>query len=105
MQTNALEIIAPMAVAIILILTAGGVAIFRPIAKRAGDLLEAMASEKRQPKGRAAADTTRMIELLETMNARIDRIEERQDFTDSLLGSGRVGGALPRPRAESDRTA
>jgi hypothetical protein len=46
-----------------------------------------------------------MIELLEAMNARIDRIEERQDFTDSLLGSGREGMTLPRPRAESDKSA
>ncbi|MSR36792.1 MAG: hypothetical protein EXR95_09180 [Gemmatimonadetes bacterium] len=106
MPTDALEIVAPVVMGIVFILTVGGVAIFRPIAKRAGELLEAMAAEKREPKPRSSSsDTHLMIELLETMNARIDRIEERQDFTDSLLTPGREGKHLPRSRAESDQTA
>jgi hypothetical protein len=104
MPVNELEIMAPMAVAIVLILTVGGVAILRPIAKRAGELLEAMAAEKRDPK-RVVDETRRVVELLETLNARIERIEERQEFTDSLLGSGREGKPLPRPRAGGDLPA
>jgi hypothetical protein len=88
--------IAPFIVAIVLILTTGGVAILRPISKRAGDLLEAMAREKREPR-RITDDTHRMIELMESLNARLERLEERQDFTESLLGpGGREGKSLPR---------
>ena len=99
-----MEDIAPFIVAVTLILTVGGVAILRPIAKRVGELLEVMANEKRAPK-RVSPDTHRMVELLEAMNARLDRLEERQDFTDSLLGAGREGRSLPRGRGEApDRT-
>ena len=91
--------LAPMLVAITLILTAGGVAILRPISKRAGELLEVMAKEKREPR-RVSEDTRRMLELMESMHARLDRLEERQDFTDSLLGSGREEKILPRGRGE-----
>ena len=93
--------IAPFAVAITLILTTGAVILLRPISRRLGDLLEAMAKERREPPRRVSDDTHRMVDLLEAMNARMERLEERQDFTDSLLGSGREGKALPRARAES----
>ena len=93
------DIIAPMLVAIVLILTTGGVAILRPISKRAGELLEVMARERRQPR-QAVADSQRMVELMETLHARLERLEERQDFTDSLLSAGREGKSLPRGRSE-----
>ena len=92
--------IAPMLVAITLILTTGGVAILRPLTKRAGELLEIMAKEKRQPR-QAPPETQRMVELMESMHTRLERLEERQDFTDSLLAPGREGRTFPRPRAES----
>ena len=94
------EIFAPALVAIVLILTTGGVAILRPISKRAGELLEVMARERRQPR-QAAADTQRMVDLMESLHARLERLEERQDFTDSLLAAGREGRTLQRPRSES----
>ena len=92
--------IAPMLVAITLILTAGGVAILRPLTKRVGELLEIMAKEKRQPR-QAPPETQRMVELMESMHTRLERLEERQDFTDSLLAPGRDGRTLPRARSES----
>jgi tetrahydromethanopterin S-methyltransferase subunit G len=92
------EIIAPAVVAIILILTTGGVAILRPIAKRVGELLEAMAKERREPKS-LAPDTHRMVDLMESLHARLERLEERQDFTDSLLSAGQ-GKKLAGPRLE-----
>ena len=94
-----MEDIAPFIVAITLILTVGGVAILRPISKRVGDLLEAMAREKREPK-RVVDDTHRMVELMESLHARLERLEERQDFNDSLA-SGREGKSLPRPRGQA----
>jgi hypothetical protein len=93
------EDIAPFVVAITLILTTGGVAILRPLSKRVGDLLEAMAAEKREPR-RVAPDAQRMMELMESLHARLERLEERQDFTDSLLSAAQQGRPLPRGRSE-----
>ena len=99
-----MEDIAPFIVAVTLILTVGGVAILRPIAKRVGDLLEAMAKEKREPR-RMLDDSHRMVELMESLHARLERLEQRQDFTDSLLNPGREGKTLPRTRpGPSDAT-
>ena len=88
--------LAPMIVAVTLILTSGGVLILRPLSKRAAELLEAMAKERTNPPQRAVrADDGRVIELLETMSSRLERLEERQDFTDSLLESKRENASLP----------
>jgi hypothetical protein len=79
------DLIAPMVVAIVLIVTAGGVAILRPIAKRVSELLELYARDRQSG---IEGDVNQMRELLETMNARLQLMEERQDFTERLLSSG-----------------
>ena len=71
------------------------VALLRPISKQLGKLFEAMAQERSRPL--PPPDVARVRELLETLNARLDRLEERQDFTDSLLAGGE------RPRALGSR--
>lgn len=81
---NELDIIAPMAVSIVLILTVGGVALLRPIAKRLGDLLEVMVKERKNPR---FDELSQMRELLETTNQRLTLLEQRQDFAESLLAS------------------
>lgn len=93
--------IAPMLVLLTLILTTGGVILFRPLAKRLGDLLEIMAQERRAVPESDGAERTR--EILERMDARIELLEERQDFTDALLSASRSGAAseLPDPIARS----
>ena len=74
--------IAPMIVAVVLILTVGGVAVLRPIAKRISELLELYARDKQSG---LENDVAQIRDLLETMNARLQLMEERQDFTDRLL--------------------
>lgn len=100
------EVIAPMVVAILLILTIGGVILLRPISKRIGDLLEVYAREK---EGGATRELRQIRELFDTMDARMRLIEERQDFTDKLLESGlrdTLQEARPRdPMVESTRAA
>ena len=76
------EYIAPMIVSIVLFLTVGGVVVLRPISKRIGDLLELYARDKRDG---LEGDVSQVRDLLETMNARLHLIEERQDFTERLL--------------------
>ena len=83
MDPASLELIAPMVIGIVLTLTVGGVILLRPIASKLGNLLEAMAKERTEP--RIGEELERMRELLETMNGRLSLLEERQDFTDALL--------------------
>ena len=88
------EAIVPMVVPTVLFLTVGGVLILRPITTRLGNLLEAMAKEKSAgPSG----DTHRLREEVETLRARLELLEDRQDFTDGLLEAGR-----PRRRERSE---
>ncbi len=90
------EFIAPMIVSIVFILTVGGVAVLRPIAKRVSELLELFAQERQAG---LESDVHQMRELLETMNARLQLMEERQDFTDRLL----TAGERSAPTRESSR--
>ena len=76
------EFIAPMIMTVVLILTVGGVMVLRPIAKRIGDLLELYARDRREG---LEGDVSQIRDLLETMNARLHLMEERQDFTERLL--------------------
>ena len=86
-----MEDIAPMLVLLTLILTTGGVILFRPLAKRLGDLLEIMAQQRRAVPENDDAARTR--EIVESMNTRIALLEERQDFTDALMSASRPGTA------------
>ena len=75
------EIIAPMIVSIVFILTVGGVLVIRPIAKRILGLLELYARDKTTG---IENDVHQVRELLETMNTRLQLMEERRDFTEKL---------------------
>ncbi len=79
------EFIAPMIMSVVLILTVGGVAILRPIAKRVADLLELYARDRQSG---VENEVHQVRDLLETMDARLRLMEERQDFTERLIGSG-----------------
>ncbi len=78
------DIIGPMIAMIVLVLTVGGVLVLRPIAKRLGDIAEIMLREKQEG---AQGELMRMADLLETVSARMELLEERQDFTERLLAS------------------
>ncbi len=80
------EFLAPMIVAVVLIVTAGGVAVLRPISKRLSELLELYARDRKQG---ALTELQQLRDLLDTMDARLQLIEERQDFTERLLDSPR----------------
>ena len=89
------DAIAPMIVASLLILTTGGVLVLRPIAKRLGELIEVMTRE------RLSGDRdqqTHMRELLETMSQRLALLEDRQDFTERLLGDPTASEPSDAPR-------
>ena len=74
---------AGMVVAVAFFMTVGGVLVLRPLAKRLGDILELFTKERSSG---VEADVRQTRELLEQMDARLHLIEERQDFTERLLG-------------------
>ena len=78
--------VAPMIVAVVSVVTIGGVLVLRPIAKRVGDLLEAMARDKQVG---LQNDVGQLRDILETMNARLTLMEERLDFTERLVAGQR----------------
>ena len=87
------EMVAPMIIAVTFIVTVGGVAILRPITKRLADILELYTRDRQTG---VQADVHQMRDLLETLNARMQLLEERQDFTERLLSEGERGKrALP----------
>ena len=79
------DVVAPMFVAVVFILTTGGVLILRPIARRLSDLVELYARDKESG---LHSEVGQMRDLLETMNARLQLMEDRQDFTERLLAPG-----------------
>ncbi len=96
-----MEFIAPMVVAITLILTVGGVILFRPLVRRLGDLLEIISKQRR---GELENPKLERVEtLLENVSSRLALVEERVDFTDALLASRSSPGRLPDPQKESWR--
>lgn len=92
------EILAPMVFLVILTLTIGGVVLLKPIANKLGLLLETMARERTEPQLQQRLD--HMRDLLETTSARLDLLEERQEFSEALLRE-RSG---TRKRLEHGRT-
>ena len=79
------EFIAPMIVSVVLVLTVGGVVLLRPVTKRLGALLDVMVLEKSRS---SRIDDGRLLETIDTLNDRLSLLEERQDFTERLIGRG-----------------
>ncbi len=99
-------VIGPIAGAVMVVaITAGvaSVAIFRPLTTQLGQLLEQMRRDRQQA---GQLDPNRMAEVMETMLDRLERLEARQEFTESVIGSGGwkgdAGVPLP-PDAEGER--
>lgn len=90
------EEIAPMIVAVVFIVTTGAVVILRPIAKRLTDLIELYSRDRQTGLG---GDVQHIRDLLETMNARLQLMEERQDFTERLLTPGEKEKRPELPRS------
>lgn len=96
--------VAPMIVAVVLILTVGGVTLLRPLASRLGALLEVMTQERMGRGGSSDRsrdhELARIRELMESVHDRLVRLEERQDFTDALLQKSERPKLEPGPPRE-----
>ena len=67
----------------------GGIILLRPLSKHLGQYFEAKANERKALGQRAPEDWDRLFATLEGLAARMDSMEERQDFTERLLASPR----------------
>lgn len=74
---------------IFLFLCIAGVLILRPVTKKLGLLIEALAEERKaQARGPAALDEAhleRITVALERLNTRIDRVDDRMNFMEHLV--------------------
>lgn len=94
--------IALMVMIVMVVATFAGVVLLHPIARRLGALLEAM-TEERQSVSDLERTLVRIGDSLDDMDRRLDTLEERQDFTEELVGrrasrkleSGAGEGASP----------
>ncbi len=86
------DYVAPMIAVVTITLSAAAVLIFRPLAKRLGDLIEI--TGRRQSAGASSEDIARLTEVVGTLADRLEHLEQRQDFADRILVS------LDRPTSE-----
>ena len=73
----------------VFLLSVVGVLLLRPISKHLGTYLEAKAEHGRALSGYSEADMERMFALMEGVADRLERLEEKQEFTEKLLGKPR----------------
>ena len=76
------DMVAPMIMTSISVLTIGGVLVLRPLAKHVGAYLEALTRQHLEP-GRQE-EVHQLQEHMETMSQRLRLLEERQDFSERL---------------------
>jgi hypothetical protein len=82
--------VAPMVIGVVFFVMSGVVLLLRPIATRLGKYLEVLAEERRRQLTQtplSQTDSARIATLLESMDQRLAQLEDRQEFTDKLLGS------------------
>lgn len=85
---------------IAMFLSIAAVAIFRPLTKRIGLLLEQVYQDKK--KESESANLNRVAELMERVVDRIDRLEDRVEFAERML-ERRDEGDLRAPLSGSPR--
>lgn len=81
---------------IIFILSVAGVLIFRPIAKRLAAYLEQQQQLKADER-LEGAQLDRIHQLLASLGSRLDLMEQRLDFTESLMEARPRRGLAPPP--------
>lgn len=90
---------------IAMFLSIAAVAIFRPLTKRIGLLLEQVYQDKK--KESESASLNRIAELMERVIDRMDRLEDRVEFAERMLERREAGdlheslNGSPRRRARS----
>jgi hypothetical protein len=89
--------LAPVIIMVTGILTTGGVLILRPITKHLAEYLRLRAL-KEQKLEAGGADLAQLRDALVNAESRLALLEERQNFTESLLTARRETPSLPLER-------
>ena len=76
---------------LVVLFTIGGIILLKPLSKHLGQLLQAKAEAGKALQGRSPEDLERVLTLMEGVVDRLDRMEERQEFTEKLLQRPRDG--------------
>jgi hypothetical protein len=76
------------------------VLIVRPVTKRLGGLIEVMTRERAQ--ARNDDTSARTLVLLEQISRRLDMMEDRLDFTERLVSTGRPARRIGRRPVGAD---
>jgi hypothetical protein len=87
-----------MVIAVTFILTAGGVALLRPIAKQLGAYLRALTEERKRVAPTTPTASQPMLQALERIEHRLSVLEERQEFAEDLIRSRHPNPALSPPK-------
>ena len=85
--------IPPFIAAMTFMILGAGIILLRPLTRRLGDLLEVMVTDRRRAS--LAPPDLRVHETLSRIEERLRMLEERQDFTDSLLARSAARPGLP----------
>jgi hypothetical protein len=84
------EILAPVIFGMTLVLSTAAVFILRPLTKRLGELIETTSRNKQAPL--SSEDVAKLTDVVGRLADRMESLEERQDFSESILT------ALQEPR-------
>ncbi len=74
-----------MIVAVVLIIAVTGAAVVRPLAKHLAGLLEVMARERATGSPKLNEQVSQLRDLVHTQGERLALLEERLEFTESLV--------------------
>ena len=77
--------VAPLIIAMTLILSVTGIIILRPLARRLGDLIELRARAKDKQPELQNEQVERLTEMVSQLTDRLESMEERQEFAERLL--------------------
>ena len=80
--------LAGMLFSLLMVLVIGGFILLVPLTKRLGKLLE-MRLEERKQNVLTPEDATALLETVHALQDQVDRLEDRQAFTERLLDPGR----------------
>ena len=92
MQGPPMHDIAPMVVSIVFFVSTAAVLIFRPLTKKLG---ERLVRENQPPPAVDPGELAQLRQALEETSARLERMEQRLDFTERLLSAPRERAGVP----------
>lgn len=73
------------------LLAVGGIILLKPLSRHLGEYLAAKARERGSLPGQSPEDMERLLSLMEGVTDRLERLEERQEFTEKLLQGPKDG--------------